>query len=332
MKYQKFVKYVFLSSLLLTLGIFIFHSEILVFQQKKVDDLDRKVKGMEDVFRRSKVSGLAGETLLLWYPQLLEKNVGQGELEINAKAALALDYDTGEVFYAKNPSLPLPFASLAKVMTAMVVLNHALAKDELVVPAEADLNNLPEGSSYMGLTAGEQYSVEDLLYGLLLPSGNDAARTLAIGLAGDLETFVYWMNREAKVLGLKNTKFDNPSGLDNPQSHSTVYDLAILTHFALTKYPLIARIVATRQYEIPYTDQHKYLFFGNFNDLMIVYPNVDGVKPGNTESAGSCLIATSTREGKRMMTIVLGASARNPETIKLLDFAFGKLGIEPAGN
>lgn len=265
----------------------------------------------------------------LWQPRMADEKIGQDELEINARAALALDFATGKVFYAKNPHQVLPFASLAKIMTAVVALNHAQPENELVVSLQADFNELPLGSSYMGLTAGERYSVEDLLYGLLLSSGNDAALAIALGLASDLDTFVYWMNRESKVWGLKQTQFGNPSGLDDPRSRSTAYDLAILTSFALTQYPLISQIVASSQHEIPYTPDHKYLFLTNFNDLMFIYPNVDGVKPGNTEEAGSCLIATSTREGKRVLTVVLGASARNPETIKLMDFAFEKLGVSP---
>lgn len=266
----------------------------------------------------------------LWQPEVLNETIGQDEVEVNAKAALALDFETGQVFYSKAPFLPLPFASLAKIMTAIVVLDHAAPSAILEVPKEAAMEKLPEGSSFMGVTPGEKYAVWDLLYGLLLPSGNDAARTLAISLAGDEKTFSYWMNRKADAIGLKNTHFTNPSGLDDPDSYSTVFDLAKLSHFALARYPLISQIVATRGYEIPYTTEHKYLFFGNFNDLMLVYPNVDGVKPGNTEAAGSCLIATSTREGRRVMVIVLGTPARNPEAIKLLDFSFGKLGVPPA--
>ncbi len=266
----------------------------------------------------------------LWQPQLFNENIGQDKLSINAKAALALDFETGQVFYSKKPHLHLPFASLAKIMTAMVALDHAAPDEILEVPPEAAMEKLPDGSSFMGVTPGEKYTVQDLLYGLLLPSGNDAARTLALSLAGDLDTFVYWMNRKAKAIGLSDTHFTNPSGLDDSNSYSTVFDLAKLSHFALTRYPQIAQIVATRGHEILYTTEHKYLFFGNFNDLMLIYPNIDGVKPGNTEEAGSCLIATSTREGKRVMVIVLGTPARNPETIKLLDFSFERLGVEPA--
>lgn len=266
----------------------------------------------------------------MWRLQIANEEIGQDEIEANAKAALALDFETGQVFYSKESNLRLPFASLAKIMTAMVVLDHAVPEQVLEVPPEAAMENLPDGSSFMGVTPGEKYTVRDLLYGLLLPSGNDAACTLAISLAGDLNTFSYWMNRKAAAIGLSGTHFTNPSGLDEQQSYSTIFDLAKLSQFALTRYPQIAQIVATRGYEIPYTLEHKYLFFGNFNDLMLVYPNIDGVKPGNTETAGSCLIATSTRESKRVMVIVLGTPARNPEAIKLLDFSFGKLGIPPS--
>ncbi|MBU1110756.1 D-alanyl-D-alanine carboxypeptidase [Patescibacteria group bacterium] len=256
----------------------------------------------------------------LWRPQVSSSDLNSEAIEFGypVKAALSVDFESGQVYYARNVGEKLSVASLTKIMTAMVTLDHAVMTDVLIVPQEA-LDGLPEDSSIMGISIGEKYTVKDLLYGLLLPSGNDAARTLAIGLAGSQENFVYWMNRRAQSLGLKNTHFANPSGLDDLQNYSTVRDLAILTHYALTNYPDINFIVGQRQYEISHTSDHKYIFFGNFNDLMLVYDGVDGVKPGNTAEAGSCLIATATQNGRRTMAIVLGSIHRNAAAIKLLD-------------
>lgn len=263
----------------------------------------------------------------LWRP--LESSDFQNPiLEIDAQAALSCDFSTGEIFFAKNLHQRLPTASLTKVMTAVVVLDLAAPEKVLEVPSVVE--DLPEDSSYMGVDPGEKYTILDLLYGLLLPSGNDAATAFSYGLTGGKpELFVYWMNRKAKALGLKNTNFSNSSGLDDLKNYSSVYDLGILSHYAVSHYPLLQEIVASRSYEIPYTEEHKYLFFGNFNDLMLAYKGVDGIKPGNTVEAGSCLIATATQEGKRVMSVVLGSSARNLPTIKLLDLGFENLGVLP---
>ncbi|MBU0708622.1 D-alanyl-D-alanine carboxypeptidase [Patescibacteria group bacterium] len=261
----------------------------------------------------------------LWNPQI-ENHSSVNDANIFQQAissALSIDFNTQAVHYSLNPHKQLPIASLTKIMTAAVTLDHSSLNTSITVPPEA--TELPPDSSIMGVTPTEIYSVEELLYGLLLPSGNDAAKTLAIGLAGTEDQFVYWMNRKAKSLGLNNTHFANASGLDSSNNYSTAYDLAILSHYVLTRYPVVNQIVASRQYEIPHTENHKYLFFGNFNDLMLAYEGIDGVKPGNTEEAGSCLIATATKNNRRIIAIVLGATYRNLAAIKLLDLGFEEM-------
>lgn len=259
----------------------------------------------------------------LWKPRLDEyQNGTELNFQQDIRAALSVNFETGEVYYAHNTQTKLPIASLTKIMTAIVALDHSNLEEKLTVPATA--LDIPEDSSVMGVSVGESYTVGDLLYGLLLPSGNDAANAIAEGLAHSKEDYVYWMNRRARSLGLHNTRFANPSGLDDPDNFSTAFDLAVLAHYAITHYPPLEEIVASRQYEIPYTHEHKYLFWGNFNDLMLVYEGVDGIKPGNTEKAGSCLIATATRDDRKVMTVVLGATYRNAAAIKLLDLGFQK--------
>ncbi|OQX50911.1 hypothetical protein B5M47_02695 [candidate division CPR3 bacterium 4484_211] len=261
----------------------------------------------------------------LWKPQIAGDSFNTQAIDFgqNVAAALSVNFDSGEVYYALNIHQRLPIASLTKVMTALVALEYASLDKEITVPAAA--MDLPKDSSVMGISAGEVYPVKDLLYGLLLPSGNDAAKTLAIGVLGSEENFVYRMNRRSQSLGLKDTHFGNSSGLDDPWNYSSVYDLAVLTHYVLVNYPVINQIVGEKQYEIPYTEKHKYLFLGNFNDLMLLYEGVDGVKPGNTEAAGSCLIASATRGDRRVMALVLGSTYRNAAAIKLLDLGFSVL-------
>ena len=166
----------------------------------------------------------------------------------------------------------------------------------------------------MGLVSGETLTVRDLLYGLLLPSGNDAAVALAEHVAGSQDAFVRLMNETGAALGLKNTTFTNPHGLDDPAQVSTAVDLAALAKAAFA-YPLLARIVATPTAQIAGRK------LTNTNELLGAYQGVDGVKTGTSDAGGECLVASVTRNGHRLLVIVLGSADRYADARTLLDYS-----------
>ena len=229
-----------------------------------------------------------------------------------AKAALVIDLDSGQTLYAKKPNQPLPPASTAKLMTALVTMKRANVDDRVTVSANA----AGTPGSRMGLVSGETLTVRDLLYGLLLPSGNDAAVALAEHVAGSQEAFVRLMNETGAALGLKSTTFANPHGLDDPVQVSTTADLAAMAKAAFG-YPLLARIVATP------TAQIAGRTLTNTNELLGAYQGADGVKTGTTDAAGECLVASVTRNGHRLLVIVLGSADRYADARTLLDYSTG---------
>lgn len=229
---------------------------------------------------------------------------------VTAAAALVMDLDSGQILYSLKPEDRLPPASTVKIMTALVTLRNAGLDDVVEVSAKAAAM---EGSR-MGLVAGEKLTVRELLFGLLVPSGNDAAVALAEHVAGDEEAFVAVMNETAASLDLHGTHFGSPHGLDNPDETVTAADLAVLTQAALA-YPEFSEIVATPDAEVA---GRKLV---NTNQLLGTYAGADGVKTGTTDSAGECLVASATRDGHRLLVVLLGSRDRYGEANALLNWA-----------
>jgi D-alanyl-D-alanine carboxypeptidase (penicillin-binding protein 5/6) len=210
-------------------------------------------------------------------------------------------------------------------MTAILTLEQR-QPDEIVTISK---HAATIGEDFMGISENEKYTIKDLLYGLLLPSGNDAAEALAESTAGSTKMFLDQMNAKAKLLGLSDTKFANPSGLDGDGEHfSTAYDLAIIARYAWTNFPLFRQIVGTKFYEIPYSQDHKYLYFENQTNLLSTYPCVKGIKPGYTPDAGLCLVTLAENGGHQVLAVMLGSNDRRGEMIKLLDYSFATIGVE----
>jgi len=229
---------------------------------------------------------------------------------VSATAALLIDLDAGQTLYARRAHDPLPPASTVKLMTALLVLQRATLTDRVTISAHAA--GIP--GSRMGLTAGETLTVRDLLYGLLLPSGNDAAVALAEHVAGDETAFVTLMNQAAVNMSLAQTRFTNPHGLDDPQERTSAADLVKIAQAALA-YPIFAEIVAQESAFVAGRSLQ------NTNELLGFYRGADGVKTGTTTAAGECLVASVTRSSHRLMVVVLGAADRYADAIALLDFA-----------
>jgi serine-type D-Ala-D-Ala carboxypeptidase (penicillin-binding protein 5/6) len=240
--------------------------------------------------------------------------------EISGTAALLVDINSGKVLYEKDPFDKKPIASLTKIMTAIVALEHKSIQDEITVSKRAaDI-----GENTMGLDEGEAYSLEKLLYGLMLPSGNDAAYAIAEGVAGDVERFVEWMNIKAGELGLRATYFADPSGLDN-DTYSTAEELVKLTRYAM-KNPKFRQIVNTYEIELS-GSKHKPLSLKNQTNLLSTYPGVAGVKTGYTAPAGLTLISYAENDGYELVGVVLGSVDRRGDMILVLDHGFSVLGV-----
>jgi D-alanyl-D-alanine carboxypeptidase (penicillin-binding protein 5/6) len=272
---------------------------------------------------------------------------------ITAATAIVIDRDTGAVLGSKNPDTLRPNPSTTKMMTALIAMERNGANiDQIVGPISA--NAASTYGSTMGLQAGDTVSLRDMLYGLLLPSGNDAGVAIAEWISGTQDAFVTLMNQRAQQLGLTNTAYRNAFGYDpvelpaqcvppyssmfNCGHYSTARDLATLARFAMQEQPLFAQIVATFQWtpttwhnsaNVPRT-----VTLQNTNLLLssIPYSGANGVKTGQSTSAGYCMVASATRSGHSVLTVVMGCASdqiRHLESIQLLDWGFSQLASIP---
>lgn len=251
----------------------------------------------------------------------------------NAKAYAAADLETGEVLLQSGLNNRLPIASLTKIMTAVIALDLASPEEQFVVSKNAS-KQVP---TKIGVVPGQKMAISELLNALLLTSANDAAQVIKEGINNKYgkDTFVQAMNLKANILGLKNSSFQNPQGFDSEQNFSSARDLIILTHYALSNYPLIAEIVKKDYEFLPKDQNHKQFDLYNWNGLIGVYPNVSGVKIGNTSGAGKTTVVVSERGNKKIIAVILGAPGvieRDLWTAELLD-AFYKeaFGFLPVG-
>lgn len=227
------------------------------------------------------------------------------KLKLPLSSGIVFNVRTGAVLWARHPDTVLPMASLTKMMTALVVVARSRPTDRVLVTPQAVHFS---GSGVGMLPLGKRVPLLSLLYGLLLPSGNDAAIALAQHVAGTVDRFIALMNQQARRLGLRCTHFTTVSGIVDQGNHSCAGDLAILAHLMLRNH-LLARIVGSRSAILPFPIKGGKLYLYNNNPLLIVgYPGTDGVKTGYTTLAGQCLVATA-RRGRRWYGAVLLHSA-----------------------
>lgn len=246
-----------------------------------------------------------------------------------ASAAALLDATTGRWLLLDNADTPRPQASTTKIMTALLALRYGRLDDLVTAPADAVALGQATGSN-MGLHVGERLTLRDLLYGLLLPSGNDAAVTIAAHVGGTVPAFVAMMNREAAALGLTHTHFVNPHGLDAPGQYSSARDLVLLARQAMAD-PLFRRIVATPSYTIPATAEHPAHALTNVNWFVRWYPGADGVKPGMTGNAGLCQVLSARRHGHWLIGALLNTPDLHTDARDLMNDGFGDYRWTPSG-
>lgn len=238
---------------------------------------------------------------------------------IKARSAIILDLNTGGVLYQVDAHGRHAPASLTKVVTALVALDVLGVSQLLTVPAS--IRQLPWDSTRMGLRVGERLTVRELLYGLFLNSGNDAAITLAEA-AMPRAAFIALMNAKAAKLGMIDTHFVNPIGLDDPGHYSSAADLARAAIELTTRFPEVAAMASTPSLTLPATATHHAYALYNLNDLIRKYPGATGLKTGWTGRAGGCLIATATRDGRHLLVVVMGSPRIFDESAALLDYGF----------
>jgi D-alanyl-D-alanine carboxypeptidase len=247
---------------------------------------------------------------------------------IDAREVALINLDTGRFLWQSNAHAAWAPASLAKIFTAMVAVDLTGMNATVTVPAS--IQQLPADSTFMGLTPGERLSVRELLDGVFLRSGNDAAETLASAVTSR-STFIADMNAKAARLGLRMTHFTNPTGLSEAGLYSSAYDLALAATYLESHYAGLAGIAATPALTIPATATHKAYALVNINKLLRTYPGTYGLKTGWTEVALGCLITASSRGGHRLLAVLLGApnGTAYDEMPKVLDYGFELLGVLP---
>jgi len=266
-----------------------------------------------------------------------------GDWEVAAKAALLIDPDTEEILYARNIHERLYPASLTKIMTCLLVLEAidagTISKEDVLTASELAVTSIPADGSTAGIKVGEELTVESLLYCIMLSSANEGCNILAEGVAGSIDAFVERMNSKAQALGCEDTHFANTNGLPNTDHYTTAWDLYLITREARTHQDFMP-LVGTIYYEVPATNLSDARKLRTTNNLITnwyttgyLYRGAEGIKTGSTSAAGYCLVASASRSGRSLLSVVLGAERITledgtiltqsfSETIKLYDWGF----------
>ena len=245
-----------------------------------------------------------------------------GAVKYNSSSAtIVMEQSSKKVLSSNNSRVRLAMASTTKIMTALVVLDNIIDVDvQLAIPEQAVG---VEGSSVY-LRRNEIWSIRDLLYALMLRSGNDAAVALAIAVGGSVQGFVDMMNAKAQELGLSDTHFINPHGLHDDNHYTTAYDLAIITANAMQN-SLFKTIVSAKSYVVEGNYTHDKYYFGNKNKMLLMMEGADGVKTGYTKNSGRCLVSSATRQGKQLICVVLNVHDMWNVSKNLLEKGFEQL-------
>ena len=251
----------------------------------------------------------------------IEASVNTASPSVSAQCAAVIHMDTGEVLFAKNGEERRAMASTTKIMTALLTLEEAAIENrEVEITREMVL---VEGSS-MGLREGDRLTLRDLAVGMLTVSGNDAANSAAIAISGSREAFVERMNQRAQELGLENTHFETPSGLDGETHYSTALDMAKLGAAAMQN-PDFADIAGSKTAKVTFLSPEKTVTYQNHNKLLSLYEGSTGVKTGFTKKAGRCLVSAAERDGVRLVAVTLNAPDDWNDHAALLDYGFSQM-------
>lgn len=259
-----------------------------------------------------------------------------GDWEVEAKAALLIDPDTEEILYARNIHERLYPASLTKIMTCLLVLeaidSKVIAMDTVLTASEPAVTSIPPDGSTAGIQVGEELTVEELLYCIMLSSANEGCNILAEAVSGSIEAFVEKMNDKAAALKCEDTRFANTNGLPDPNHYTTAWDLYVITKEART-HPEFMPLVGTIYHEVPATNlsEARKLYTTNYlissyRTSYYLYQGADGIKTGSTSAAGHCLVASASRSGRSLLSVVLGTERVTLEDGTILTKSFVETG------
>ncbi len=244
----------------------------------------------------------------------LPTSLGKALPPLSAHGVFVMDLESGTILYDKNPHLRLKPASLTKIMTSIVALDYF---------TEDDILKVQNGQNSIGNTAdlvtGDELNASDVLYALLVPSGNDAAVTLAENYPGGYGAFLERMNQKVVQLGLKNTHFVNVSGLESPNHYTSAFDIAMIARSALNRLTF-TNIVSTKKITVNSLKGHKYPLLST--NVLLSHPDVLGVKTGWTPEAGECLVILTEREGHKVLISILNSKDRFGEGRQLIDWTY----------
>lgn len=223
-------------------------------------------------------------------------------VSVSAKSAVLIDFYSGRILYEKNAYSRLPMASTTKIMTALCAIENGNLAETVTVDKRAV--GVEGSSMYLGYN--EKITLENLVYGLMLSSGNDAAVAIAIHISGSVEAFADLMNKTAKKIGANNTSFKNPNGLDDENHFTTAYDLAMITRYAMNNESFCS-IVSSKEKKMPWDDRNYGRTLRNHNKLLFLLDYCDGVKTGFTKRSGRCLVSSANKDGLRVIAVTLSA-------------------------
>lgn len=262
-----------------------------------------------------KITVIIAFILFFFFP--FESAAMASEPATSARGAVLMEVETKRVLYQKNAHEKMPMASTTKIMTAIVALEKGNLSDIVTVSRTA---SGIEGSSIY-LEVGEQLTLEQLLYGLMLRSGNDAAMAIAEHIGGSVDEFVKMMNQKAYELGAYNTNFVNPHGLHHQDHYTTAYDLALISAYAM-KNPKFVEIVSTKYYKIPWEGQPWDRVLKNKNALLWNYEGANGIKTGYTKVSRRCLASAALRRNMQLVCVVLDCQPWFDDSMAILDHGF----------
>lgn len=271
------------------------------------------------------------ETDYVWLQEEIENasTNATDEPNLNSRYAVVFDRDSKTVLYSKNSDTRVPMASTTKIMTAIVLLENLAVNNNLSLDSEVEVCKQAGTirGSRLGLKTGDKISINDLLYGLMLCSGNDAAIQIAVSIGDSVENFANLMNDKAKEMGLENTHFITPHGLDEDEHYTTAYELALMADYALN-INKFSEVVSTKTYTVSINGNSKTIT--NTNELLGYLKGVNGVKTGFTNGAGRCLVTSVSRNGFDIITVVLGADTkkfRTKDSINLIEYTYSNYEI-----
>lgn len=277
-----------------------------------------KVKGQSKV-SEAKIQKEITENKEKYYPKYDWLTAHAQTLPTSSKASIILDYNTREVLFADNEHEKLPPASITKVLTAIVVLEN-MKTDKLCTISQTAADTEP---NKITMKTGEKLKVEDLLYGLMMISANDAAEALAECYDGGRDAFIEKMNERAKLIGLTDTHFVNPNGLHDDNHYTSAFDMATITYYAIKSNSDFLKYMGHKEdYSVFATEHNEPHWWQQISNLLQTYPGMDGAKTGFTYEAGNTYIGTAERNGRRIIIVYLNANSTTYDAKLLLDQGF----------